>query len=183
MDIPISTELKFLKTDIDNQKAMLDDMTKIIKDFTIPASPIRLPITAVRRVISQLLISKISQKLRLQPISWHQASELDMRSSDMIHGYYGWTSRVAADILMLPVEYHSVGFPSLADINAAVAIKGLHRDLNHKVKEIRAIAEITLQDGTREANKCRTLLIPGNWKVPIAKIDCFASLNKLIPTA
>jgi hypothetical protein len=153
MDIPISTELKFLKTDIDNQKAMFDNMTSIIKGFTLPASPIRLPITATRRVISQLLIPKISQKLRLQPISRHQASQLDMRIADMIHDYYGWTSRVAADILMLPIEDHGFGFPSLADINATVAIKGLHRDLNYKVREIRVLAEITLQDWTCQGNK------------------------------
>jgi hypothetical protein len=45
---------------------------------------------------------------------------------------------------MLTLENHGFEFPSIADINTAIAIKGIHRDLNHRLEGIRLAAQITL---------------------------------------
>jgi hypothetical protein len=131
MEIPIKTQLNFLKVNIDNQTEMFNIRKNEISLFSLPTAPRKLPITAVRRIITQLLTPKTSQKLQPQPISQQQADKLDQLISSKIHGYYNWLSKVPVDILMLTVENHGFEFPSVADINAAIAIKGIHRDLNH----------------------------------------------------
>jgi hypothetical protein len=60
----------------------------------------------------------------------------------------------SSDILTLPIEYRGLDFPSVARINDAIAIDGLHRDLNHLIPSYRSMARITLSDWTCDINSC-----------------------------
>ena len=68
-------------------------------------------------------------------------------------------------MLILAIDDHGFEFPSISDINAAVAVKGLHRDLNHKLLSIRSTAQITLQDWTCQYNKCTSPLMTEGLEV------------------
>src|SRR5947207_5113884 len=125
MELPVLDRLTFLKTLINDQQSMYNELKMVIGNFALPTIPKRLPVTAVRRIIAQLLIPKISQRLRLQPVSRNQAKLLDNQLSDFINKYYKWTSRIPSDVLHLAIENHGFEFPSIADINASVTIKGL----------------------------------------------------------
>ena len=55
---------------------------------------------------------------------------------------------------MLSVERHGMGFPSIARINAGLAVEGLQRDLNHHIPAYRNMARLTLADWTCSLNGC-----------------------------
>jgi hypothetical protein len=61
MELPLIKQLTFLKTSINNQGQMYEELKSAITSFIIPFLPRKLLITAVRGIIVQLLISKISQ--------------------------------------------------------------------------------------------------------------------------
>jgi len=61
MELPLIKQLTFLKTSINNQGQMYEELKSAITSFIIPSLPRKLLITAVRGIIVQLLISKISQ--------------------------------------------------------------------------------------------------------------------------
>jgi hypothetical protein len=182
MEIPVKRGINFMKTDIDNQLTAYQKLREEISSFSLPTGPQRLPITAVRRIVSQLLIPKISQKLRLQPISWNQADLLDHHLAAKIHAYYQWVSKVPTDVLLLSVSDHGFEFPSIADINAAVTIKGINRDLNHQLPGIKLTAQITLQDWSCVYNSCKSPLICGQGQI-LATTDTPANIKHQIPSA
>jgi hypothetical protein len=158
MRIPMSNHLVFVKTLINNPDESFRNLQHIIAAFSIPKVTIPLPITAVRRLINQLLIPKIQQRLSLQPLDKRKSEALEAMVSKKVNEYYGWTLKVPKDILYLPTDNLGGGYTNIADINAAVAIKGLLRDLNHDNEMIRQAAHITLQERTCDGNHCKSPL-------------------------
>jgi exonuclease III len=165
--IPVSKSPVFLKTTIDNDEAMFHELENTIASFQIPRAGKTLPIAAVRRLLNQLLMPRITQRLRLQPVSIKQAGTLDNSLATLINNYYGWQPRVKADVLQLDIEHNGFEFPSIVDANAAIAIKGLHRDLNHPCASIRQIAIVTFLDWTCQWNECMSpLLMTQDRQIP-----------------
>ena len=149
----------FLKTTINDQESMFYEIKNTMESFQIPKSGGILSLSAVRRIINQLLMPRITQRLRLQSISVQHAEKLDIILATLINKYFGWQSRVKASILQLDIDDNGFEFPSITDINATIAIKGLHRDLNHPCETIRRIAEVTLMDWTCQWNECASPLL------------------------
>jgi hypothetical protein len=56
MEVPITKQLTFLKTCINDQAQRYEELKSAISEFTIPSLPRKLPITVVHRIIAQLLI-------------------------------------------------------------------------------------------------------------------------------
>lgn len=57
--------------------------------------------------------------------------------STKVNEYYGWTLKVSKAILYLPTDSFGVEFTGIADMNAAIAVKGLLQDLNHDNESMR----------------------------------------------
>jgi ribonuclease HI len=180
--IPVSNKLVFMKTEIDNPRKMYEELMSVVQTFALPTLNTKMSIAVVRRIISQLLIPKLSARIRLQPLSREQAEKIDTSIAEVVNGYYGWCPRVSADILMAAIEDNGFGFPSITDINAAITVKGLHRDLNHPIKVIRQIAEITMQEWSCTFNQCLNPLHLDNGKI-LKTRDLQAALIDKIPRA
>jgi hypothetical protein len=157
--VPVTSNPVFLKTTVDDQRAMFTELKSYIESFNVPKAGKHLPLAAVRRILTQLLMPRILQRLRLQPISPEQASTLDNEIATLINKYYGWQCRVKADVLQLSIDDHGFDIPSVSDSNAAISVSSLHRDLNHPCEPIRRAAHITLQDWTCQWNLCGSPLL------------------------
>ncbi|KAF5385930.1 hypothetical protein D9615_002408 [Tricholomella constricta] len=144
----------FLRVPIDQPDLHFAHLNDLIDDFDFPVLHKRLPLTALRRIISQSLISKIRPLLTFQPISRALAQRLDQAIALKVHNYLGFPFIFKADLLSLPVPLRGFGFPSLSTLNDALAVSGLHRDLNHHVPIFRDMAQITLADWTCQYNHC-----------------------------
>src|ERR1700683_2038054 len=59
---------------------------------------------------------------------------------------------------MLPVDLHRLDYPSLACINAGIAVEGIWHDLNHHVPAYQNMARLTLANWTCTINHCVYLL-------------------------
>jgi hypothetical protein len=75
-----------------------------------------------------------------------------------VHNALGFPFHPTTDIATLPISQHGFGFPSIARINAALAIDGLSCDLNHHIPAYRDMAKISLADWTCKKNDCQNLL-------------------------
>jgi Reverse transcriptase (RNA-dependent DNA polymerase) len=182
--LPIQQKLEFLKTVINAPDENFYRLQNMISVFTIPRTPRRIPMTLLRKIIHQLLIPKISARLRLQPISRNQAEKLDGCLSKLIHDYYGWTSRIPFNLLATRIDDHGFEFQSIADINAAITIKGLLKDLNHRIEGIRDAAEITHQEWTCAMNECKPVLLRNEEMAKTNKtVDWKLQERNHIPTA
>ena len=153
--VPVITDhTTFLRVPInrpDKQFALLQD---IIFNFDFPLSYVRLPLTVLRRIVTQCLVSKIRPHLALQPITDSHAAALDSLLASKIHHYLHFPFRFHTDLLCTPVDLHGLGFPSIARINASLTVSGLHRDLTHHLPSFRKMALITLSDWTCKLNRC-----------------------------
>ena len=105
-------------------------------------------------MVAQNIVSRCRALLSLQPIKQADAEALDVRISSRIHGILGMPFAPSTKILTLPVSHHGLGFPSIARINAGIAVDGLVRDLNHHIAAYRSMARITLAEWTCDINGC-----------------------------
>jgi hypothetical protein len=149
-----SNELDFLRARVDDPSARYEELKSFIDDFTFPKFIRRPPITLIRKIVKQNIISKARALLSLQPIKRIDAEDLDTKIKMKIHIDLGMPFAPSSDILTLPIEYRGLDFPSVARINDAIAIDGLHRDLNHPIPSYRSMARITLSDWTCDINHC-----------------------------
>ncbi|KAJ6631046.1 hypothetical protein B0H10DRAFT_1773796 [Mycena sp. CBHHK59/15] len=147
-------ELDFLRAKVDDPKSRYEELKSFIKDFTFPKFLRRPPITLLRKIVKQNIVSKARALLSLQPIKRINAEDLDTRIKMKIHTESGMPFTPSMDILTLPIDLHGLGFPSLTRINDGIAIDGLHRDLNHVIPSYRIMARITLADWTCSINNC-----------------------------
>ncbi|KAJ7146761.1 hypothetical protein C8R44DRAFT_827281 [Mycena epipterygia] len=157
-DVPlIRDELDFLRAKVDNSTARFEELKSMVDAFTFPRFITRSPITLLRKVTSQCLISRCRALLSLQPIKQSDAEELDQRIMRKIHDELGMPFTPNTKILDLPLKFHGLDLPSISRINAGIAIDGLARDLNHHITAYRHMARITMADWTCGINDCEIL--------------------------
>ncbi|KAJ7168160.1 hypothetical protein C8R43DRAFT_833238, partial [Mycena crocata] len=156
-DVPvIRTGLVFLNAKVDDPGVRFNEMKDIIDAFAFPRLTGRLPITLLRKMVAQNVISRCRALMSLQPIKQVDAEALDARVSGKIHAILGMPFAPSSKILTLPVALHGLGFQSLARINAGIVVDGLARDLNHHIAAYRTMARITLAEWTcnLHSSKC-----------------------------
>ncbi|KAF7362205.1 hypothetical protein MVEN_00566700 [Mycena venus] len=147
-------ELDFLRAKVDDPHARFEELKNFIDDFSFPKFIRRPPITLIRKIVKQNIVAKARALLSLQPIKRADAEELDQKIKAKIHFELGMPFMPNTDVLTLPIDLHGLDFPSIARMNDAIAIDGLHRDLNHSIPSYRTIACITLADWTCTINEC-----------------------------
>ncbi|KAF5333796.1 hypothetical protein D9758_015263 [Tetrapyrgos nigripes] len=153
--VPVSSDcIHFLRTDVDRPKAQYFFLRDLIIDFQLPLLSKQLPLTAIRCILSQCLISKIRPRLSYQPISHADAVHLDVLIASKVHHYFGYPFHPSSTLLSLPVSHFGFDFPSIAELNLDSAVRGLLRDLNHHVPVFRQMARITLADWSCSLNCC-----------------------------
>ena len=146
----IHDELEFLRTKVNDPNSRFQELLTIIDTFNFPRTIKRPPITLLRKVIAQNLISRIRALLTLQPVRQSDTEKLDHRVLERVHNLLGFPFRPNTSIATLPVSLHGFDFPSISRINQAIAISGLSRDLNHHIPAYRSMARITMADWTCE---------------------------------
>ena len=150
----IQDELEFLRTKVDDPRKRYEELVDIIQSFTFPRIVGHYPITLVRKIIAQNIVSRCRALLSLQPIKHKDAQHLDTLILSRAHEFSRLPFKPSTTIATLPVSMWGSNFPSIARINTGIAIDGIARDLNHHVKSYRIMAKITLADWTCEKNGC-----------------------------
>ena len=150
----IKNDLVFLRTKVDNPTARFNELKNFIENFRFPNVIGRLPITLIRKIVAQNIISKCRALLSLQPVTLKEAEQLDSLIMRKAHDVLGFPFQPTTNIATLPVAQHGFGFPSIVRINAGLAIEGLSRDLNHHIPAYRTMALITKMDWTCEKCGC-----------------------------
>ena len=165
-DIPlIIGELDFLRVKIDNPSHRYCELQEFIDAFTFPKFVGPTPITLIRKIAMQSIASRARALLSFQPITDMDALKLDRQLAAKVHAISGFPWMFNTEIATLPVSLHGFDFPSIRRINAAIAIDGLARDLNHHILAYRNMALITLADWTCHVNNCINPLVePGILK-------------------
>ncbi|KAJ7843993.1 hypothetical protein B0H14DRAFT_2306654, partial [Mycena olivaceomarginata] len=154
-------EVPIIRMGLDSQNAKVDDpgvrfaeLKDIIDAFTFPRLTGRLPITLLPKMVAQNIVSRCRALLSLQPIKQADTEALDVCISTKIHRILGMPFSPSSKILTLPVSLHGLRFPSIARINAGIAVDGLARDFNHHIAAYRTMARITLAEWTCDINGC-----------------------------
>ncbi|KAI0364747.1 hypothetical protein BV20DRAFT_955566 [Pilatotrama ljubarskyi] len=157
--VPITTNFfEFLHVQINDPDAQYEKIRHIISHFSFPNLPTRLPLTALRRILTSCLVSRIRPYLSYQPLPRSSVLDLDCLLAHHIHDYLGFPFHFSTHLLFAPLSHLGFEFRSLSQLNDAAAIEGLLRDLNHHVPAFRSMARITLADWTCMFNKCRSPL-------------------------
>ncbi|KAJ7166150.1 hypothetical protein C8R46DRAFT_900122 [Mycena filopes] len=113
----LANDLSFLRAKIDDPGARVVELKSFIDDFTFPRFIVRPPITLIRKITKQNIISRIRALLSLQPIKQADADDLDSRIKMKIHAATGMPFAPNTDVLTLPLQYHGLDFPSLAALS------------------------------------------------------------------
>ena len=165
-DVPlIKNELEFLRVKIDNPSHRYSELHDFIDAFTFPKFIGPTPITLIRKIAMQSIASRARALLTFQPITDSDAFKLDKLVAAKVHAISGFPWIFNTEIATLPVALHGFEFPSIRRINAAIAVDGLARDLNHHIPAYRKMALITLADWTCNINNCVNPLVdPGILK-------------------
>jgi hypothetical protein len=154
-EVPVSTnEFNFLRAQVDDPRTRYLELVDIIDSFSFPAFSFRSPFTLLRKIISQNVISRCRALLSLQPILQDDVIRLDQRIMKRVHDNLGFPFCPSSSLSTLPLAFGGFDFPSLARINAGIAIDGLARDINHHIPAYRTMALITLADWTCLINRC-----------------------------
>jgi len=154
-DVPLRVgELEFLRCKVDDPVWRFEGACSIVDNFNFPKFTIRAPITLLRKIIWQNLISRLCALLSIQPIKPGDALSLDKMIASKIHFITGFPYSPKTDILTLPVKLNGLDYLSLARINAGIATEGLWRDLNHHIPAYQNMARLTLADWTCAINHC-----------------------------
>ena len=113
-----------------------------------------LPITLLRKITAQCIVSRCRALLSIQPIKNSDALLIDKQIAGKIHLAKGFPYRGNTDILTLPIQQHGMDFPSVTRINMGLVAEGLARDLNHYIPAYQQVALVTLADWTCNINGC-----------------------------
>ena len=133
-EIPlIRDELEFLRAKVDNPTARFEELRNFVETFQFPRVLGRLPITLIRKIVAQNIVSKCHAMLYLQPIKQSDAEALDKQIIEKVHLALGFPFRPSSRIATLPLSHHGFDFPSIARINAGIAVAGISQDLNHHI--------------------------------------------------
>ena len=159
-EVPVITShTTFLRVPVNKPYLQFSALRDLVLNFSFPPSPRRFPLTVLRRIIVQTLISKLRPHLALQPISHQHAVNLDHLIAQKVHEYLGFPFRFKTLLLSTPLHLRGLGFPSVARINASLSVAGLHRDLNHHLPSFRKMAHISLADWSCQHNHCLNPLL------------------------
>jgi len=139
---------------VDNPTARFEELKNFIETFQFPRVLGRLPITLIRKIVAQNIVSKCRAMLYLQPIKQSDAEVLDKQIIEKVHLALGFPFRPSSRIATLPLLLHGFDFPSIARINAGIAVAGISRDLNHHIRSYQTLAKITMADWMCEKNGC-----------------------------
>ncbi len=150
----IRDDMDFLRTKVDNPSARFNEMKQIIEDFQFPTVIGRLPLTVLRKIVGQNVVSKCRALLSLQPLMPADAKTLDRLIMKKVHEALGFPFQPSTEIAMLPVSAHGFGFPSISIINTSLSMEGLQRDLNHHIPAYHDMARITMADWICEKADC-----------------------------
>ncbi|KAF5376641.1 hypothetical protein D9615_007876 [Tricholomella constricta] len=150
----VTSHTVFLRVPVDQPDIQFQRLHDLISDFDFPPLHRRLPLTALRRLITQCLISKIRPLLAFQPLTPELAQKLDHLIALKVHDYLGFPFKFNTLLLSTPISLRGFGFPSVAVLNNALAVTGLQRDLNHHIPSFRQLAQLTLSDWTCQLNGC-----------------------------
>ncbi|KAK0229128.1 hypothetical protein EDD85DRAFT_741369, partial [Armillaria nabsnona] len=155
-NLSVSTShIEFLRLSINDPSAQYHKLKSLISSFDFPSLlNIRLPLPALRRVLSQCLVSKIRPHLAYQPISETDAMHLDHLIAAKVHEYFSFPFCFNSGLLSLPLSLHGFDFPSVSHLNRVAAVNGLLRDLNHHIGTFQNMAHITFADWTCQLNHC-----------------------------
>ncbi|GBE80306.1 hypothetical protein SCP_0300210 [Sparassis crispa] len=156
-DVQVTTShIEFLRVSINNPQHQFEKLRDIILSFDLPNLSLRLPLTVLRRIFAQCLISRLRPHLAFQPISRSHAMELDHLLALRVHQYFSFPFRFNAILLSLPIQHYVYGFdfPSINRLNDCAVVSGLWRDLNHHNPAFHDMAHITLADWTCSINHC-----------------------------
>ena len=154
-DVPLKVgELEFLCTKVDDSVWQYQCLRDFINDFKFPKLTIRMPITLIRKIVAQCITSRCHALISIQPIKDSDAILLDQQIAGKVHHCFGFPCRPNTDVPMLLVLYLGMKFPSIARINAGIAVEGLMRDLNHHIPAYQLMARLTLADWMCDINGC-----------------------------
>jgi hypothetical protein len=150
----IHDELDFLWAKVNDPNSRFQEISAIIDTFQFPRTVKRPPITLLRKVVAQNLVSRIRALLTLQPIKHSDAEKLNHHILERVHNMLGFPFRPNTSIATLPISLCGFDFPSITRINQAIAVSGISRDLNHHIPAYRAMAWITMADWMCKKSGC-----------------------------
>ena len=154
-DVPLKVgELEFLRTKVDDPVWWYQGLCDFINDFKFPKLTIRTPIMLIWKIVAQCITSRCRALISIQPIKDSDAILLDQQIAGKVHHCFSFPYRPNTDVITLPVSYPGMEFPSIARINAGIAVEGLPRDLNHHIPAYRLMARLTLADWMCDINSC-----------------------------
>ena len=104
----------------------------------------------IRRIINQLLISKLHAQITLHPITPSHASSLEPPKFMHIFLFL----MPSSEILHLPISHHGFQFASISHFNDAAAVSSVIQDLNHHIPLFCNMAQITIADWQCSITKC-----------------------------
>ncbi|PPQ73488.1 hypothetical protein CVT24_007817 [Panaeolus cyanescens] len=169
----VSDFITFLRVPINQPSHQFERLKGIIENFQFPLLYRKPPLTFMRRVISQRLISKIRPYLALQPLNPSDAEALDRLLASKVHAILGFPFRFNTELITAPLNIFGLEFPSISLLNSSLSTNGLLRDLNHHLPPFKNMADITLADWSCSSNGCLN---------PLTHPSISASSNHL-PTA
>ncbi len=134
-DLSVSTShIEFLRLSINDPSATIPQAEEFDIIFDFPSLlNIRLPLPALRRVLSQCLVSKIRPHLAISQFPRQTAIHLDHLIAAKVHEYFSFPFCFNSGLLSLPLSLHGFNFPSVSHLNRVAAMNGLLRDLNHHI--------------------------------------------------
>ncbi|GJE97002.1 hypothetical protein PsYK624_132120 [Phanerochaete sordida] len=145
---------EFQRVMVNDQDAQFLRLRDLIQSFELPTTFTRLPITALRRIFAQCLVSRIRPALAYQPIRRTDAASLDRALATRVHEYFSFPFHFNSVLLSLPLRNFGLDFPSISRLNDSAAVTGMLRDLNHHVPAFANMSRITLADWTCQLNNC-----------------------------
>ena len=151
----VTDHVEFLRVHVNDPTRQALVIDNILHDFTFPLLHTHSPLPLLRRIVSQMLVSRIRPRLAFQPLHPSDADRLQHYLASQVHDYLRFPFQFNSDLLSLPLPLGGFDFPSLSRLNSMVAVSGLVRDLNHHVPLFRQLALITWADWTCLLNSCR----------------------------
>src|SRR5258708_1351841 len=136
--------IQFLHVSINDLHSQFHHLSSFVSTFLVPKSYHQFPITVLRKIINQLLISKIHAHLSLQQIYPSQASLLQSMISSLLHSHLPFPFHPSSNILCLPSNAYGFSFTSIPHLNSSLTLTGLLQDLNHHVDMFQKMALISL---------------------------------------
>ncbi|KAH6902105.1 hypothetical protein BKA70DRAFT_1113294 [Coprinopsis sp. MPI-PUGE-AT-0042] len=178
-NVPVERDhTTFLRVPINRPDLQASHIRDLIENFSFPPTYSPLPITALRRIISQSLISKIRPLLSFQPLLRTDAECLDHLLASKVHSYLHMPFRFKTDVLTAPLSSWGLDFPSISRLNDTTIVQGFLRDLNHPNQPFFEISNITLADWSCQLRNCHS-----PFSQPLPRLIRTARLRAFIPSS